>query len=101
MAHTIPAERVFRNENRARMLAKFMPPLGPRDRDDYVFALPDGGYSSVTLDLLGEGAERVRLEVWITGFESPARQSIVREDAPTAGPLLPPHPYGFARCLRL
>ena len=101
MAHTIPAERVFRNENRARMLAHFMPPLGPRDRDDYVFALPDGGYSSVTLDLLGEGAERVRLEVWVTGWEAPARQSIVRGDAPADGPLLPPHPYGFPRCLRI
>lgn len=99
--HLMPVQRIFRNEWRGYGTGMFLPPLGPRERDDYVVAIPDGGYCSLTLDLLGAGAERVRTEVWITGWEAPARQTIVSQTAPMAGPLLPPHPYGFSRCRRI
>lgn len=99
--HTIPAQRIFRNERRGRTTNAVMPPLGPRDRDDYAFAIPDGGYSSITLDLVGDGAGQVSAEAWITGWEAPARQTITQADPPADGPLLPPHPYGFSRCTRL
>ncbi len=99
--HLIPGLRIFRNEERGYGTAKFMPPVGARDRDDWAFEIPDGGYGSLTLDILGEGAERVSAEVWITGWEALARQTIVQEAAPADGPLLPPHPYGFSRCVRI
>ncbi|MGC9316799.1 MAG: hypothetical protein ACP5KN_02040 [Armatimonadota bacterium] len=78
-----------------------MPPIGPRERDDYAFAIPDDGYCSLTLDMLGDGAGRLSAEVWITGWEGPARQTITRADPPSDGPLHPPHPYRFSRCIRL
>jgi len=101
MRHAIPAERIFRNEQRGYGTKFFLPPVGPRERDDYAFAIPDGGYCTLTLELLGDGAGRVRFDAWITGWEGAARQTIVRPEPPADGPLLPPHPYGFSRCVRL
>ncbi len=101
MRHVIPALRIFRKEERGHGTRYFMPPVGPRERDDYVFAIPDGGWYSLTLELLGESANRVGVYAWITGWESPARQTIVQAQPPADGPLLPPHPYGFSRCMRL
>jgi len=99
--HFAPVERIFRKEIRGYGTVRTLPPLGPRDRDDYVFQVPDGGYSSVTVDVLGDGAGDVSFEAWLIGYEAPARQVIVSDKAPADGPLLPPHPYGFSRCLRL
>lgn len=96
-----PVLRIFRNEQRGYGTKYFLPPIGPRERDDYALAIPDGGWCSLTLDILGAGAEQVSVRAWITGWEGPARQTIVRPDAPMAGPLLPPHPYGFARCVEI
>jgi len=99
--HILAAERIFRKETRGYGTARFLPPVGPRERDDYVFKVPDGGWSSLTVDLLGEGAASVRTEAWITGYEARARRAITRDEPPADGPLLPPHPYGFARCMRI
>lgn len=99
--HRIAAERVFRNEKRGYGTAFFLPPLGPRERDDYAFAIPGGGWCRLSLSLLGESADRVRAEAWITGWEAPARQTIVSADAPMAGALPPMHPLGFSRCAKL
>ncbi len=99
--HSIPAQRIFRNEQRGRATGYVMPPIGPRERDDYAFAIPDGGHCGLTLDIMGDAAGRVSAEVWITGWEGPARQAIVQPEPPAEGPLLPPHPYGFSRCLRV
>ncbi|HCA45781.1 MAG TPA: hypothetical protein DEP45_00085 [Armatimonadetes bacterium] len=100
-AHRIAAERIFRNEQRGYGTSFFLPPLGARERDDYAFSIPDGGWCSLMLSILGEGAARVRCEPWITGWEGPARRTIVRAEAPMDGPLPPIHPYGFSRCLKL
>ncbi len=94
--HIAAVERVFRKETRGYGTARFLPPVGPRERDDYIFKVPDGGWSSLTVDILGEAAAAVKAEAWITGYEAKARQTIVSDQAPTAGPLLPPHPYGFS-----
>jgi hypothetical protein len=69
--------------------------------DDYVFPVPDGGYSSVTVDVLGPDTDHLSVEAWLQGYEAPARQTLVSDLAPCQGPLLPMHPYGFARWKRL
>ena len=79
----------------------FLPPPGPRDRDYYLFRTHESGWASITLEMEGDGAESVSVEAWLTGYESPARQKIHQETAPMGGPLLPIHPCGFPRCLRL
>jgi len=99
--HFAAVERIFRKETRGYGTVRTLPPVGPRERDDYVFRVPDGGYSSVTVDVLGDGAGDVSFEAWLIGYEPPARQVILSDKAPVDGPLLPPHPYGFSRCLRL
>jgi hypothetical protein len=99
--HAIAAERIFRQEQRGYGTSRWLPPLGPRDRDDYVLKLPDGGYAGLTVDITGDGAAAVKVDAWITGWEATARQTIKREAPPMPGPLLPPHPYGFARWLKL
>ena len=99
--HRIAAERIFRNEERGYGTSFFLPPLDPRERDDYAFSIPDGGWCALMLSVLGEGAERVRCEPWITGWEAPARQTIVRPDAPMEGALPPIHPHGFGRFVKL
>ncbi|MFO7946806.1 MAG: hypothetical protein R6V19_08320 [Armatimonadota bacterium] len=101
MRHYAPVERVFRREERAHGTERFLPPVGERTRDDYVFGIPDGGYVSVTVDVLGPGVEELDVDCWITGYQGPARQTISDEEPPMPGPLLPPHPYGFSRCLRV
>ena len=88
------------------VLGKSAPPQiealhAPRDRDDYVFPVPDGGYSSVTVDAPGPDTEHRSVEAWLQGYEAPARQTLVNDLAPCQGPLLPMHPYGFARWKRL
>ncbi|OGV74909.1 MAG: hypothetical protein A3K19_09170 [Lentisphaerae bacterium RIFOXYB12_FULL_65_16] len=95
-----PVTRIFRGE-RGYGTQRVLPPLGPRERDDYVFAVPDGGYSGVTVEILGANAASVQVQAWLTGYEAPARQTLVRQDAPAAGPLLPGHPYGFPRFVAL
>lgn len=99
--HLMPVERVFRCEEHGYGTRKFLPPLGPRERDDYVFRIPDSGWTSITVDILGANAATLQAECWITGYESPARQTLHLAAAPDAGPLLPPHPYGFSTALRL
>jgi hypothetical protein len=99
--HLFPALRIFRRERRGYGTSRWLPPVGERQRDDYAFSIPDGGWISLTLDILGKDAETLQIETWITGYESPARGVILRDRAPVDGPLLPAHPYGFARWLRL
>ena len=99
--HLASVERIFRKETRGYGTVKTLPPVGPRERDDYVFKVPDGGYSSATVDIFVEGAEQLTFEVWLQGYEAPARRTILTAASPADGPLLPPHPYGFSRCLKL
>ena len=99
--HTIAAQRIFRNEGRGHGTSKWLPPVGPRDRDDYAFGLHDGGYASITADITGDACEELQIDAWITGWEAPARRTIQGEAGPADGPLLPVHPYGFPRCVRL
>ncbi len=101
MRHFAAVTRIFRKETRGYGTQRFLPPVGPRERDDYVFAVPDGGWSSLTVDILGDGANELQFEAWLIGYEAPARQTITTEKAPAGGPLLPSHPYGFSRCARL
>ncbi len=101
MRHYAEVTRVFRKEERGHGTVRWLPPVGPRERDDYVFPIPDGGWSSITVDVLGEGAEELATEVWLTGYEAAARQPIVAGVAPMHGPLWPTHPYGFSRHLRM
>ena len=100
-SHLFVTQRILRQGRSPHGTSSFLPPLGPRERDDYVFSIHDGGWASLTLDITGEGADRLAVEAWLTGYEAPARQTLTRPDPPTPGPLLPPHPYGFASCLRL
>ena len=95
------AERIQRKETRGYGTSRVLPALGPRDRDDYVFRIPDSGWASLTVDIMGETAAEVEVDAWITGYESPARQTITTRAPPADGPLLPPHPHGFARCVCL
>jgi hypothetical protein len=99
--HVEVVTRIFRKETRGYGTRRFMLPPGPRDRDDYVFPVPDGGYSSVTVDVLGPDTDHLSVEAWLQGYEAPARQTLVNDLAPCQGPLLPMHPYGFARWKRL
>jgi len=99
--HVFATERIHRNETRGRGTSLFMPPLGPRERDDYVFRVPDSGWVSLTLDILGEGSESLKVDAWLTGYEAFARRTVKSHTPPADGPLLPVHPYGFSRCLRL
>ena len=99
--YAFATERICRKEERGYGTSRVLPPLGPRDRDDYVFRMPDSGWVSLTVDMLGAGAADLEADAWITGYESPARQTLKRPEPPAPGPLLPPHPYGFAQCLSL
>ena len=99
--HLAPVERIFRKETRGYGTVKTLPPVGPRERDDYIFRVPDGGYSSATVDIFGEGADQLTFEAWLQGYEAPARQTIATDTPPAEGALLPCHPYGFSRSLKL
>lgn len=99
--HFIPAERIHRKLTHGYGTRRFMPPVGERTRDDYVFRLPSGGRVSVTAEISGEGVEQLVREAWLSGWEAPARQTIERPEPPVPGPQLPPHPYGFPRSVRL
>jgi hypothetical protein len=79
----------------------FLPPPGPRDRDYYVFRTHESGWASITLEIEGEDAESAEVEAWLTGYESEARQTIKQTTGPVEASLLPVHPYGFSRCLKL
>jgi len=93
-----PVTRHFRG-TRGHGGVRVLPPLGPRDRDDYVIAVPDGGYTGLTVEITGPGADRVQVEAWLAGYEARDREGTLIEGAP--GPLLPMHPYGFPRFLKL
>lgn len=97
--YAFPGERIHRKEGRGHGTSRVLPPVGPRDRDDYVFKIPDSGWTSLTVDLLGDAAARAGTDAWITGYESPARQTVKNQTPPADGSLLPPHPYGFATSL--
>jgi len=99
--YTFSTERIYRKEARGHGTSRVLPPLGPGDRDDHVFRIPDSGWTSLTVGLLGNGAAALKADAWITGYESPARQTVECQAPPTDGPLLPPHPYGFATSLPL
>ena len=99
--HVFAAERILRKETRGHGTSRVLPPVGPRERDDYVFTIPDSGWISLTVDLLGPDAADLKADAWITGYEAPARQTILMDRPPADGPLLPVHPHGFARSLRL
>ena len=99
--YTYVTQRIHSQERKGHGESQFLPPVGPRDRDDYVFRIHDGGWASVTVEISGDGVDRLAVEAWITGYEAPARQTIVRSDPPAPGPLLPAHPYGFSTCLKL
>lgn len=103
--HLIPSVRFHGKGTHGYGTRRFLPPPGERRRDDYAFALPAGGRFSLTAELLGElsgeHSEEVGWEAWLSGWEGPARQVLTLPEAPAPGPQLPPHPYGFARCLRL
>ena len=100
-SHYFVTQRILSQDRSPHGTSSFLPPLGPRDRDDYVFSVHDGGWASLTVDIIGEGADRLAVEAWLTGYVAPARRTLTRSDSPTSGPLLPVHPYGFASCLRL
>ena len=93
--------RIHRQGRSSHGSARFLPPVGPRERDDYLFTIHDSGWASVTLDITGDDLDELTVEAWVTGYEAPARQTIVRDTPPMAGALLPAHPYGFSRCLRI
>ncbi|MBU0611407.1 MAG: hypothetical protein KKI08_26240, partial [Armatimonadetes bacterium] len=93
-----PVTRIFRG-TRGHGGQRVLPPLGPRDRDDYVMAVPDGGYTGLTVEITGPKADAVTVEAWLTGYEALDRQGTRIEGDP--GPLLPMHPYGFPRSRRL
>ena len=95
-----PVTRIFRG-TRGHGGVRVLPPLGPRERDDYVIAVPDGGYTGLTVEITGPQAETVAVEAWLTGYEALARQGEPVSEAPAPGPLLPMHPYGFPRFLKL
>jgi hypothetical protein len=95
-----PVTRIFRG-TRGHGGQRVLPPLGPRDRDDYVIAVPDGGYTGLTVEVTGPQADAVTVEAWLTGHEARARQGEPVSEALEAGPLLPMHPYGFPRFLKL
>jgi len=98
--HVFSAERIHRCEARGHGTSRVLPPLGPRDRDDYVFGIPDSGWISLTVDVTGAGARSLQTDAWLTGYEASARKTVSSEKAPAEGPLLPVHPYGFARAVR-
>ena len=99
--HIIAAERIFRREERGHGTTRVLPPLGPRERDDYGFRVPDGGWVSLTVDIAGTEAGRLGREAWLTGYQGAARQTLCAQRPPMPGALLPLHPYGFSTCLRL
>ncbi len=96
-----PLTRIFRGEKHGYGTRVILPPLEPRARDDYLMPVPDGGWTGLTVELLGPGVETLGFNAWLTGFESPARQTLKRPEPPVPGPLLPSHPYGFSRVLKL
>ena len=102
MRDHVPLTRIRRGQ-RGYGTGRVLPPLGPRERDDYVFAVPDGGYTGVTVELHGAGVEESSIEAWLSGYEAPARWQLAEEEMGrvTAGPVLPGHPYGFGRWVRL
>lgn len=94
-------QRIHRQGRSSHGSARFLPPVGPRERDDYLFTIHESGWASVTLDITGDDLDELTVEAWVTGYEAPARQAIVRETPPMPGALLPAHPCGFSRCLRI
>ena len=94
-------QRIHRQARSDHGTSRFLPPVGPRERDDYLFSIHDSGWSSVTVDITGDDLEELTVKAWITGYEAPARQSIVQDRPPMSGTLLPMHPYGFSRCLEI
>ena len=101
MRHYAEVTRIFRKEERGHGTVRWLPPVGPRERDDYVFSVPDGGWSSITVDVLGDRADELVKEVWLTGYEATARQTTVLGSPPMDGPLWPMHPHGFSRHVRM
>ena len=99
--YTYTTQQIHGQERQGHGEMRFLPPVGTRDRADYAFRIHDGGWASVTVDITGEEVDSLVVSAWITGFEAPARQTIVRPDPPAAGPLLPGHPLGFSTCIRL
>lgn len=95
-----PVTRIFRGTH-GYGGQRVLPPLGPRDRDDFVIPVPDGGYTGLTVEITGAGADPVQVQAWLTGCEAPARQTISRFEGPCSGPMLPMNPYGFSRFLKL
>jgi hypothetical protein len=92
-----PVTRIFRG-TRGHGGQRVLPPLGPRDRDDYVIAVPDGGYTGLTVEITGPEAAQVGVEACLTGYEGLSREGVPVE---LNEPLLPAHPYGFPRFLKL
>lgn len=95
-----PVTRVFRGI-RGYGTSRVLPALGPRDRDDYVLSLPDGGMCGVGVELVGPRAAEVEVALWVTGYEAPARQTVVGAPGLTGGSLLPGQPYGFPRFVKV
>lgn len=96
-----PVTRIFRGA-RGHGGQRVLPPLGPRDRDDYVLAVPDGGYSGVTVEITGMDrgpSSPLEVKAWLTGYEGLSREGEVVGGLDE--PLLPAHPYGFPRFLKL
>lgn len=94
-------QRIHRQSRSSHGSARFLPPVGPRERDDYLFNIHDSGWASVTVDLAGDDLDALTVRAWIAGYEASARQTIVRDAPPMPGPLLPVHPYGFSRCIEI
>lgn len=99
--NVMPVTRIYRKEQRGHGTSRILPPLGPRDRDYYVFTLPDGGYTSATIDFHSDRADELILDAWVTGYDAPARQAARIAQPPMDGPLLPSHPYGFSRWMKI
>ena len=99
--YTYASLQIHGQERTGHGESRFLPPVGPRKRDDYVFRIHDGGWASVTADITGDGADELDVSAWITGYEAPARQTMVLRHPPAPGPLLPRHPFGFSTCLKL
>lgn len=99
--HFFSVERLGRKPNHGYGTRRFLPPAGSRERDDYVFRLPAGGRVSVTVEVRGAGAEELQWQAWLTGWEGPARQVMILDHPPLPGPVLPRHPHGFARSVKL
>jgi hypothetical protein len=95
-----PVTRIFRG-TRGHGGVRVLPPLGPRERDDYVISVPDGGYTGLTVEVTGPRASEVQVEAWLLGCEARDRNGACIEDEIVPGPLLPEHPYGFPRFLKL